>query len=98
MLTPLGCGVGVYGIDYWWGLDEKYYKVDASDFATSYACEIPFGVDEKGQFNPDEWMSSKKDVRLMILFYMAFVPEQAVKDAGWTPEETDLLRTGVMMI
>ena len=34
-------------------------KFDASHLATNYACEIPFGDDAEGKFNPDEWMTPK---------------------------------------
>ena len=101
LLTPLGCGV-----DYVWdrllngvSAATNITRFDVSDYATSYACEIPFGVDEEGKFNPDEWMSLKERRKVDdFILYGVCAAEQAVKDAGWTPEkEEDLLRTGVMI-
>ncbi len=74
-------------------------KFDASHLATTYACEVPFGDGTDGTFNPDDWMPAKdrRKVDEFILFGVA-AAEQAVKDAGWEPEdEESLLRTGVMI-
>ena len=96
LLTPLGCGV-----DYVWdrllngvSAATNITRFDVSDYATSYACEIPFGVDEEGKFNPDEWMSLKERRKVDdFILYGVCAAEQAVKDAGWIPEkEEDLLR------
>ena len=61
LLSPLGCGV-----EFVWerlikgdSAATKITKFDPSDYSTSYACEIPFGNDVEGKFNPDDWMSSK---------------------------------------
>jgi len=101
MVSPLACGVeetwdrllaGQSGA----GPIEKF---DASQLATTYACEVPLGDGSDGTFNPDDWMSSKdrRKVDDFILYGMA-AAAQAVTDAGWTPEEEeDRLRTGVMI-
>ena len=33
---------------------------DASNVATKYACEIPYGDGTDGTFNPDDWMEPKE--------------------------------------
>jgi 3-oxoacyl-[acyl-carrier-protein] synthase II len=74
-------------------------KFDASHLATTYACEVPYGDGTDGTFNPDDWMEKKerRKVDEFILFGIA-AAEQAVRDAGWTPEDEDSrLRTGVMI-
>jgi len=72
---------------------------DTEGFATTYACEVPFGDGSDGTFNPDDYMAKKdqRKVDTFILFAMA-AAQQAVEDAGWTPEgEEDRERTGVMI-
>jgi 3-oxoacyl-[acyl-carrier-protein] synthase II len=101
MVTPLACGV-----EQTWSriLDGKsgagtISRFDASHLKTNYACEIPFGDGTDGTFNPDDWMAAKdrRKVGDFILYGLA-AAEQAVKDAGWMPEdEEDRLRTGVMI-
>jgi 3-oxoacyl-[acyl-carrier-protein] synthase II len=74
-------------------------RFDASNVATTYACEIPFGDGSDGTFNPDDWMAPKERRKVddFILYGMA-AAQQAVEDAGWTPEDEDSrLRTGVMI-
>ena len=101
LLTPLGCGVEIV----WHRLLKgdspatKITKFDPSDYSTSYACEIPFGVDSEGKFNPDEWMNLKDRRKVDdFILYGICAADQAVKDSGWIPDrEEDLLRTGVMI-
>ena len=101
LLTPLGCGVEVV----WERLLNGHSsagtitKFDASNFATSYACEIPFGESSQGMFNPDDWMNVKDRRKVDdFILYGVCAADQAVKDAGWLPDnEGDLLRTGVMI-
>ncbi|MHA6325779.1 beta-ketoacyl-ACP synthase II [Roseivivax sp. CAU 1753] len=74
-------------------------KFDASNLATTYACEVIWGDGTEGTFNPDDWMAPKdrRKVDDFILYGIA-AAEQAVQMAGWTPEdEEDRLRTGVMI-
>ncbi|OOY12621.1 MAG: beta-ketoacyl-[acyl-carrier-protein] synthase II [Rhodobacteraceae bacterium] len=101
MVTPLACGVE----ETWSRLIAgqsgagAISRFDASGVTTKYACEIPFGDGSDGTFNPDDWMEPKERRKVddFILYGMA-AAEQAVKDAGWTPEdEESRLRTGVMI-
>ncbi|ASP21586.1 3-oxoacyl-[acyl-carrier-protein] synthase 2 [Antarctobacter heliothermus] len=74
-------------------------KFDASHLATTYACEVPYGDGTDGTFNADDYMDKKEQRKVdeFIRFGIA-AAEQAVQDAGWTPEdEEDRLRTGVMI-
>ena len=71
-------------------------RFDASHLATHIACEVPLGDGSDGTFNPDDWMSTKEQrkVDTFILYAMA-AAEQAVRDAGWMPEdEAERERTG----
>src|SRR5882757_5722371 len=79
---------------------------DPTDYACQVACEVPRvdgrgggGPDVEGSFDPDQVMSAKDQRRVddFILYAMA-AADEAVKDAGWTPEaEEDRERTGVMI-
>ena len=101
MVTPLGCGIeptwrrllaGESGAG-------PITRFDASHLATGYACEIPRGDGTDGSFNPDDWMEAKerRKVDEFILYGMA-ASAQAVRDAGWMPQDEDSrLRTGVMI-
>jgi len=74
-------------------------RFDAGHLATTYACEVPRGDGTGGTFNPDDWMEPKeaRKVDEFILYGIA-AAEQAVKDAGWQPTDTESLeRTGVMI-
>jgi len=101
MVSPLACGVE----ETWKRLTAgesaagTISRWDADHLATNYACEIPFGDGTDGTFNPDDWMAPKERRKVddFILYGMA-AADQAVKDAGWTPEdEESLLRTGVLI-
>ena len=101
LVTPLACGVE----ESWKAILEgksgagPITKFDASNLATTYACEVPYGDGSDGTFNPDDWMAPKERRKVddFILYGIA-AAEQAVKDAGWTPEdEEDLLETGVLI-
>lgn len=101
MVTPLADGVeatwsrildGVSGAG-------PITRFDTSRVTTTYACEVPFGDGSDGTFNPDTYMDPKdrRKVDDFILYGMA-AAQQAVEDAGWTPEDDDALeRTGVLM-
>jgi len=72
---------------------------DASNVATQYACEIPYGDGTDGTFNPDDWMEPKERRKVddFILYGIA-AAEMAVRDSGWAPEDEEgRLRTGVMI-
>ncbi|MCV6593745.1 MAG: beta-ketoacyl-ACP synthase II [Silicimonas sp.] len=74
-------------------------RFDASHLATTYACEVLRGDGSDGTFNPDDWMLPKEQKKVddFILYGIA-AAEQAVKDAGWEPEDTESReRTGVMI-
>jgi len=101
LVSPLACGVE----DSWKRLIAgdsgagPITRFDASRLVTGYACEVPRGDGSNGSFNPDDWMEPKDQRKVddFILYAMA-AADQAVADAGWTPddrEEQD--RTGVMI-
>lgn len=101
MVTPLACGVE----DTWSRILDgqsgagPITRFDAGHLATTYACEIPVGDGSDGTFNRDDWMEPKEQRKVddFILYGIA-AAEQAVRDAGWTPEdEESRLRTGVMI-
>ena len=72
---------------------------DASNLATKYACEIPYGDGTDGTFNPDDWMAPKERRKVddFILYGIA-AAEMAVRDSGWAPDDEEgRLRTGVMI-
>jgi len=74
-------------------------RFDTENFATKYACEVPYGDGSNGTFNPDKYMSPKdqRKVDVFILFAMA-AAQQAVEDSGWMPEDEESReRTGVMI-
>lgn len=74
-------------------------RFDAERVATKYACEVPLGDGSDDSFNADDWMHPKERRKVddFILYGIA-AAEQAVKDAGWMPEdEHSRLRTGVMI-
>ncbi len=101
MVTPLACGV-----EETWSrlLDGQsgagpITRFDTEGFATSYACEVPYGDGSNGTFNPDDYMSKKdqRKVDIFILFAMA-AAQQAVEDSGWLPQDDEgRERTGVMI-
>lgn len=101
LVTPLACGVE----ETWSRLlagksgAGPITRFDTSNVITTYACEIPRGDGSDGTFNPDDWMEPKdsRKVDEFILYGMA-AAVQAVKDAGWEPQdEESRLRTGVMI-
>ncbi len=74
-------------------------RFDASHLGTTYACEVPRGDGTDGTFNPDDWLEPKEQRKVddFIIYGMA-AAEQAVKDSGWEPTDTESLeRTGVMI-
>ncbi|MEV8465434.1 beta-ketoacyl-ACP synthase II [Fluviibacterium sp. DFM31] len=101
MVSPLACGVETSWQRLLAGQSAagSITRFDASHLATTYACEIPLGDGSDGTFNPDDWMAPKERRKVddFILYGLA-AAEEAVKDAGWTPEdEESRCRTGVMI-
>ena len=101
MVSPLACGVE----ETWKRLiagenaANTITRFDANNFATNYACEIPFGDGLNGTFNPSDWMEPKERRKVddFILYGMA-AADMAVADSGWSPsDQEDLYRTGVMI-
>ncbi|MDA9370182.1 beta-ketoacyl-ACP synthase II [Amylibacter sp.] len=101
MVSPLACGVE----ETWKRLisgenaANTITRFNAGNFATNYACEIPFGDGSNGTFNPSDWMEPKERRKVddFILYGMA-AADMAVSDSGWAPkEEEDFYRTGVMI-
>jgi len=100
MVTPLGDGVETTWKNALAGKSgaRTIEKFDASHLGTGYACEVPRGTGE-GEFNPDTYMEPKEQRKVddFILYGMA-AAQQAVEDAGWTPDDKhELERTGVMI-
>ncbi|KAG1715428.1 3-oxoacyl-[acyl-carrier-protein] synthase 2 [Nymphon striatum] len=64
-------------------------KFDASHLATTYACEVPFGDGSDGTASQGRRFHPVRN---------CMPAEQAVRDAGWMPEdEESRIRTGVMI-
>jgi len=91
-LTPLGKNVA----DYWQGLTDgvsgcDYIKqFDATKFKTRFACEVK-------DFDPTTYLD-KKEARKMDRFtqFAIVATDEAVKDAGITPENVNPDRVGVI--
>jgi len=101
MVSPLACGVEATWSRLLAGKSGAgaITRFDASQLATTYACEIPLGDGSEGSFNADDWMEPKERRKVddFILYGMA-AAQQAVLDAGLTPQdEESRLRTGVMI-
>ncbi|MEM1316521.1 MAG: beta-ketoacyl-ACP synthase II, partial [Pseudomonadota bacterium] len=67
--------------------------------ACTIACEVPLGDGSDGTFDPDAWVSAKDRRKIdRFITYALTAAEQAVQDAGWTPEDEDARkRTGVLI-
>ncbi|MEM7422500.1 MAG: beta-ketoacyl-ACP synthase II [Pseudomonadota bacterium] len=101
MVTPLACGVE----ETWTRLlagqsgAGQITRFDASSLPTRIACEIPRGDGSDGTYNPDDWVPAKDQRKIdPFITYALTAAEQAVRDAGWMPEDEEALcRTGVMI-
>ncbi|MGE5565440.1 MAG: beta-ketoacyl-ACP synthase II [Parcubacteria group bacterium] len=108
MITPLGHGVDVT----WKGILEgksgagRISSFDPEGFGCEVACEVPRvdgrgggGADVPGSFDPDQTLSPKDQRRVDdFILYAIAAADEAVRDAGWTPEdEAERERTGVMI-
>ena len=74
-------------------------RFDPANVVTKYACQVPDGDGTDGTFRADSYMEPKEQRKVddFILFGVA-AADQAVRDAGWMPEdEESRLRTGVMI-
>jgi 3-oxoacyl-[acyl-carrier-protein] synthase II len=108
LLTPLGWGAeatwkrilaGESGAG-------RITAFDPAEYACQVACEVPRvdgrgggGPDIPGSFDPEKTMSNKERRKVgdFILYAMA-AADEAVRDAGWTPEDEDeRRRTGVLI-
>ncbi len=104
IVSPLACGVGPTWRRLLAGQSGAgpITRFDASALATTYACEVPRGegsAADDDSFNPTDWMAPKeaRKVDEFILYGIA-AADQAVHDAGWTPEGAEArARTGVMI-
>ena len=101
MVTPLACGVEATWARLIAGQSGAgpITRFDASHLATTYACEVPRGDGSDGTFNPDEWMEPKDQRKVDdFILYGVAAAVQAVRDAGWMPQdEQSRCRTGVMI-
>ena len=101
LVTPLACGVEDTWIRLLGGQSGagRISRFDPDRVTTKYACEVSFGDGAGGTFNPDAWMEPKERRKVDdFILYGVAAAEQAVSDAGWKPtNETDLIRTGVMI-
>ena len=74
-------------------------QFDASDLATTYACEVKRGDGTNGTFNADKYLAPKEQRKIdqFIIFGLA-AAIQAVEDSGWVAESDDQKnRTGVLI-
>ncbi len=102
MVSPLGVGVKKNWAELTSGKSgiRKVTRFDVSDITSQIAGLVPHlseGVADG--FNPDLTVPAKdhKKMDIFILYGMA-AADEAIKDSGWAPTETeDLERTGVMI-
>jgi 3-oxoacyl-[acyl-carrier-protein] synthase II len=101
LVTPLGSGVkpvwerlldgqsGIRGIQ----------SFDVSDLPAKIAGQVPQGEPAEGLFNADDYMAPKDQRKVdRFIVYGVAAGQQAVEDAGWTPEDDESLeRTGVLV-
>ena len=101
LVSPLGCGVDIN----WERLIEGQSGIraiqsfDVSDLPAKIAGEIKRGETSEGDFNADDWVPAKEQRRMdMFIIYALAAADQAIDDAGWTPEDEDSRRrTGVII-
>src|SRR3569833_540638 len=108
LITPLGWGVETTWRRLLAGQSgaNRITAFDPTDYACQIACEVPRidgrgggGPDVEGAYDPDQTMSAKDRRRVDdFILYAVAAADEAVKDAGWTPEdEHERERTGVMI-
>ena len=108
LITPLGQGVDVT----WKGIlagksgANRISAFDPTGFGCEVACEVPRvngrgggGPDTPGSFDPDQTMSPMDQRRVDdFILYAIAAADEAVRDAGWTPEDDEQReRTGVII-
>ncbi len=91
-LTPIGKNVA----EYWQGLEagqsgcDEIKQFDASKFKTRFACEVK-------NFEPTDYFDRKEARKMDRYCQLALVAsDEAVKDAGLSPENFDADRVGVI--
>lgn len=101
LVTPLGVGVehnwkrltnGESGI----GAIQAF---DVSDLPSKIGGLVPKGETSEGGFNADDWVPPKGQRRMdTFIVYGIAAADQAIEDAGWTPEDDESrCRTGVLI-
>jgi 3-oxoacyl-[acyl-carrier-protein] synthase II len=108
LVTPLGWGTETTWKNILAGKSGcgRITAFDPTGYGCEIACEVPRidgrgggGPDVEGSFDPEQVMSARDQRRVddFILYAMA-AADEAVKDAGWTPEDQhELERTGVII-
>jgi 3-oxoacyl-[acyl-carrier-protein] synthase II len=108
LVTPLGQGTELVWEKILAGKSgaNRITAFDPTDYACKVACEVPRvdgrgggGPDIPGSLDPDQIMSAKDRKRVddFILYGIA-AADEAVRDAGWTPEDLhERERTGVII-
>lgn len=100
IVNSLGCGVEENWrriLDARCGV-RKITGFDVSDIPAKIAAQVVHGAAE-GEFNPDDWVTPRDQRRMdAFIIYGLAAAQQAVDDAGWTPDdEESLCRTGVLV-
>jgi 3-oxoacyl-[acyl-carrier-protein] synthase II len=108
LLTPLGAGVDVTWKNILAGKSgaNRITAFDPTGYGCEIACEVPRidgrgggGADIEGCFDPDKTLSPREQRRVDdFILYAIAAADEAVRDAGWTPEdEHERERTGVII-
>jgi 3-oxoacyl-[acyl-carrier-protein] synthase II len=108
LITPLGQGTEQTWAQILAGKSGagRITTFDPAGFGCEIACEVPRvdgrgggGPDVPGSFDPDQTLSAKDRRRVDdFILYAIAAADEAVRDAGWTPEDEESReRTGVMI-
>jgi 3-oxoacyl-[acyl-carrier-protein] synthase II len=108
LITPLGQGTEITWANILAGKSGagRITTFDPAGFGCEVACEVPRvdgrgggGADVPGSFDPDQTLSAKDRRRVDdFILYAIAAADEAVRDAGWTPEDEESReRTGVMI-
>jgi 3-oxoacyl-[acyl-carrier-protein] synthase II len=108
LITPLGQGTEITWANILAGKSGagRITTFDPTGFGCEVACEVPRvdgrgggGADVPGSFDPDQTLSAKDRRRVDdFILYAIAAADEAVRDAGWTPEDEESReRTGVMI-